>query len=210
MLISASTVSFGLNNGSVLPEGIPPWPNNNTNIPPMHNFMPMHPYIARNPHPVPPQASLFSPFQSLQISPPPVTLSGFPMGGYPNPARMLFMPPGNFPTFLPPMGHQLSQNFLPNPTYNGLQMNVQPQEPDFFLPGHITSHNKSFQDNIYQNQSEINPVLLSEQQTTANANLELANRLSARRNIIPNNVPLVDSCPRTSFSPSIDEFPRLK
>ena len=210
MLISASTISFGYNNGSMLPEYIQPWLNYNTNIPPMHDFIPMHPHIVRNPHPAPPQPSLLSHLQSLQISPPSVTLGGFPMGGFPDPARMLFMPPANFPPFLPPIQHQVSQNVLPNLNYNGLQMNVQPHETNFTLPGNTTSHNKSFQDNIYQNQSENNSALLSEQQSKANANLELANRLNARRNIFPNDVPLVDSSPRTSCSPGINEFPRLQ
>ena len=123
---------------------------------------------------------------------------------------MPFIPPGSIPQVHPPMVHQLSQNVLPNPTYNEIQMHLQPQETNRSLPGNSTSHNKLFQDNIYQNQSELNSVLLSEQQEKANANLELANRLSARRNIIPGDVPLVDPTLQTCFSPSFDEFPRLK
>ena len=213
LLTTASTISFGHNNGLIPPPpGIQPWPNNNGNIPPgFHNLLPIQPYLSTNQHIAPPETSLLAQFQSLQMMPP-VTSTGLPMGGYGDPRGLLFAQPGNFNPFLPHIDHQMSQSFHHNHMYKDqIQMNVQHQEISSSLRGDSTSQNNmSFQINSQQNQCDRDSVLFSDQQAKADANLELAKKLTVKTNVIPNDLTLIDSSPRKNFSTCIEEFPALK
>ena len=190
---------FGQGNDATFPEFIQPWPNNNMNIPTscmnIPNFIPIHPNLLRYQHPTQQlQTPLLPHFDSLQITPP-ISLSGVPISGYPDPRRPLIMPPG----LIPPLAPATQRLLFPNIPSNGMpqnQISNHYQEINCVLPGNSTNPNKSFQDTSHQSMymsenSSHGPVppILSEQQAKANANLELASRLSATKNTFSTDIP---------------------
>ena len=190
-----------------------PWLNNNLSIP-VQNFIPMPPNMVPY-HESSRQAALLSQFQSMQIRSPNIS-SGMLPAGYFDPTRMMFIPPSNFAPFNPPREHIVPQNARPNVIYEQ-QMDQRVIEVSPMYPIPATNPSHVFQETSHPTMSEYKPNIvcegISEQQLIANANLELANRLSASHNIMADDKQLLGSSPLTveaSFSPSDNDFPPLK
>ena len=193
----------------------PLWPNNNLNIP-IQNLLPTHPNMLACDQSSS-QASLMSQFQSMQLRPPTLP-GGMPLGGYFDPMRMLFIPPTNLAPFNPPMEHLMPQNVHSNIM---LEQQMDPRivemNPHYTIYHNPNSASHTFQELSHsttsQRDQDIEPVVMSEQQVLANANLELANRLSANKTIMSDDTQLLGSPPTNrdeSFSSSVNDFPPLK
>ena len=206
MLAPAFTVSFAEDSSARLCSS-PPWANNNLNSA-IQTRLPVYPDLLTSHDPAS-QTELLPKLQSLQIRPPNI-LSGIPLKEHVDPGRIPSIPSNNSAPFNAStegiMSPTLHSNVIGDRTL-GASVNVTNSRNP------TTAYRGMRHQMMSESNRGITPEELSQQQVKANANLELANQLSANKNIVlDDDTPLITRPPLkgNNLSLSVSEFPPLK